>query len=42
MVQGLEKKPCEEQLMALGLLSLESRRLRGDFTKVFNTIMRVS
>ncbi|KAJ7403338.1 hypothetical protein BTVI_77709 [Pitangus sulphuratus] len=42
MVKGLERKPYGEQLRALGLFSLEKRRLRGDFTEVFNILMRGS
>ncbi|KAJ7399282.1 hypothetical protein BTVI_116704 [Pitangus sulphuratus] len=40
MVKGLEGKPCEEQLRALGLLNLEKRKLRGDLIAV-TTSLRV-
>ncbi|KAJ7426600.1 hypothetical protein WISP_14508 [Willisornis vidua] len=40
MVKGLEGKLYEEQLRALGLFSLEKRRLREELTEVHNILMR--
>ncbi|KAJ7411403.1 hypothetical protein BTVI_49502 [Pitangus sulphuratus] len=40
MVKGLEGKSCEEQLRALGLFSLEKKRLRGGVTEAYNFLMK--
>ncbi|KAJ7411316.1 hypothetical protein WISP_103196 [Willisornis vidua] len=42
MVEGLEEKPCKQQLVLLGLFSLEKRTLRGDLTAVWSFLMKGS
>lgn len=41
LVQGLEHKCAEERLRALGMVSLEQRRLMGDFLSPDNSLKRV-
>lgn len=42
MVRALERKLHEEQLRALGLLSLEERALRSDLIRAFIILLRSS
>lgn len=39
-MKGLERKPYEKQLRALGPLSLEKRRLRGNLITAYNSLMK--
>lgn len=39
MVKGLQSKACSEQLRLPGLFILEKRRLKSDFTAVYNFFM---
>ena len=35
MIKGMENLHCEERLRHLGLMSLETRRVRGDLIEVY-------